>query len=271
MSEQNKTIVRRLFEDTWNKGDLNALDKLLTTDFVDHTIPPGMPGGRDGYRRLVTTFREALPDLTFTVQQLLAEGDRVAVHLVGKGSHQGMFLDVRPTFRLVNFNSIGFFTLRNGQIAERFGISDVPAVMMAHGAAVEENKKLVRDYFEEIWGKGNFDKEPQFVAQDIVVHAPPFPVPGGIAGPLQIVGTFRAAITDLKLVHDLMFGEGDKVVHRYTVTGHHTGAELFGVKPTGNALEFTGINEFRIANGRIVERWGNLDVMRLSRQLGLGG
>jgi predicted ester cyclase len=271
MSEQNKAIVRRLFEEVWTKGNLRTLDELLATDFTDHTVPPGMPGGREGYRQLVTAFRTALPDLTFTVQMLLAEGDRVAVQLAAKGTHKANFLEFRPTNRPVAFASLGFFTVKNGKITDRFGVSDVPAVIMQHNAAVEENKKLVRDYFEEIWGKGNYESEPKFVAKDIVVHAPPFPVPGGIAGPLQIVGIFRAAIPDLKLVHDLMFGEGDKIVHRYTVTGHHTGGELFGVSATGKALEFTGINCFRVADGHIAERWGSIDAIRIAQQLGLAG
>lgn len=271
MSEQTKAVVRRLYEDAWNKGNLRALDELLAPNFADHTMPPGMPDGRDGYRQLVTAFRSAVPDLTFTVQSVLSEGDRVAIQLAAKGTHKANFLEFRPTYRPVAFSSIAFFTVQNGKITDHFGISDVPALLMQYNAAVEENKKLVRDYFEEIWGKGNYENEPKFVAKDIVVHAPPFPIPGGIAGPLQIVGIFRAAIPDLKLVHDLMFGEGDKVVHRYTVTGHHTGGDLLGTPATGKALEFTGINCFRIANGVIAERWGSIDAIRLAQELGLAG
>jgi predicted ester cyclase len=271
MSEQNKQVVRRLFEEVWNKGNLRTLDELLAPNFVDHTTLPGAPNGREGYQRLIKAFRAALPDLTFTVQMVLAEGNRIAIQLTAKGTHEGNFLEFRPTHRPVTFSSLAFFTLENGKITDRFGVSDVSSVIMQYSAVVEENKKLVRDYFEEIWGKGNLEKESNFVAKDVLVHAPPFPIPGGIAGPLQIVSTFRAAVPDLKLTHDLMFGEGDKVVHRYSVTGHHTGEPLFGAPATGKALEFTGINCFRIANGRIVERWGNIDAIRIAQQLGLAG
>jgi predicted ester cyclase len=271
MSEQNKSVVRRLFEEVWNKGNLRALDELLAPDFADHTMPPGMPDGRDGYRHLVSTFRAALPDLTFAIQRLLAEDNRVAVQLAVQGTHQGNFLEFRPTHRPVAFFSLPFFVLQNGQITDRFGISDVPSLIMQYNTAVEENKQLVRDYFDEIWGKGNLENEAKFVDKDVLVHTPPFPIGEGIVGPLQIVTTFRAAIPDMKMVHDLVFGEGDKVIHRYTVTGHHTGEPLFGAPATGKALEFTGINCFRIADGRIVERWGNLDAIRLAQQLGLAG
>ena len=79
--------------------------------------------------------------------------------------------------------------------------------------SVEENKALVRRYFDTIWNKGQFEREPEFVALDIVVHAPPIPgIPDGIAGPLTIVGTFRAAMPDIHLTQDVLFGDGDKVV-----------------------------------------------------------
>jgi steroid delta-isomerase-like uncharacterized protein len=271
MSEQNKRVVRRLIEDVWTKGDLDALGSLLAPTFVDHTMPPTMPNGPDGYRRLVSTFRTAMPDLALTAPLVLAEGDRVAVRLTFKGTHTGNFLDFRPTNQPVSFPGLTFFTVKDGQITDRFGVSDVPSVIMQYNATVEANKKLIRDYFDEIWGKGNLENEARFVAKDVLVHTPPFPVADGIAGPLQIVSTFRAAVPDLAMTHDLVFGEGDKIIHRFTVTGHHTGAALFGAPASGKVVEFTGINCFRIANGHIVERWGNMDTIRLAQQLGLAG
>jgi steroid delta-isomerase-like uncharacterized protein len=136
--------------------------------------------------------------------------------------------------------------------------------------SVEENKALVRRYFETIWNKGEFQREPEFVAQDIVVHAPPIPgIPAGIGGPLAIVGTFRAAVPDLHLTQDVVFGGDDNVVQIWTTRGFHTGAALFGFPASGKELVLTGINIFRVANGRIVERWGNMDLMGLMQQLGV--
>ena len=136
--------------------------------------------------------------------------------------------------------------------------------------SVEENEALVRRYFDTIWNKGEFQREPEFVALDIVVHAPPIPgIPDGIAGPLAIVGTFRAALPDLHLTQDVIFGEGDKVVQIWTTRGVHSGAALFGFPAKGNELVLTGVNIFRIANGRVAERWGTMDLMGLMQQLGV--
>lgn len=135
---------------------------------------------------------------------------------------------------------------------------------------VAENVALVERYFDEIWNKGNLAREADFVAQDIDVHTPPIAdLPGGIAGPLAIVGMFRAALPDIHLTHDLIFGEGDRVVHHWTAHGTHTGSDLMGVAASGHQLTMTGMNEFRVADGRIAERWGTMDIMGLLQQLGL--
>ena len=136
--------------------------------------------------------------------------------------------------------------------------------------SVEANTAVVRDYFEEIWNKFNLDAEADFVASDVVVHQPPIPgLPGGIAGPLQIVTTFRQAMPDLKVTIADLFGEGDLVVDRWTAVGTHTGEPLFGVAATGRPIQISGIHEFRIAGGRIAERWGVVDELGLAQQLGL--
>lgn len=135
---------------------------------------------------------------------------------------------------------------------------------------IEANKALVAAYFQTIWNEGRFDEESRFVDQDVIVHAPPITgIPSGIAGPLAIVGTFRAALPDIHLVNDDLFGEGDTVIQRWTARGTHTGEPLFGAPASGAPLTMTGINEFRIAEGRIVERWGVMDATGLLRQLGL--
>lgn len=134
---------------------------------------------------------------------------------------------------------------------------------------VEENKALIRTYFDTIWNKGQFEREPEFVALDVVVHAPPIPgIPDGIAGPLAIVGTFRKALPDLHLTQDLVFGGEDKVVQIWTTRGTHSGEALFGFPATGTELVMTGVNIFRVEKGRIAERWGTMDLIGMMQQLG---
>jgi steroid delta-isomerase-like uncharacterized protein len=137
-------------------------------------------------------------------------------------------------------------------------------------SSTNDNKEVVGRYFETIWNRGEFDREAEFVAQDCIVHAPPIPgIPDGIAGPLTIVKTFRDAVPDLRLTNVLLVAADDRVVQRWVVHGTHTGEDLFGVPPSNVALVLTGINEFRIEDGKIAERWGTMDVLGMLQQLGV--
>ena len=137
-------------------------------------------------------------------------------------------------------------------------------------SSVDENKGLVLRYFETIWNRGDFEREPEFVARDCIVHASPIPgIPSGIEGPLMIVGTFRKGVPDLRLTITVLLAAGDRVVERWIVHGSHTGADLFGTPARGAPLVLSGINEFRIEDGRIAERWGMMDALGMLQQLGV--
>ena len=134
--------------------------------------------------------------------------------------------------------------------------------------SVEENKAIVRRYFEEVWDKGNLAAEQEFVATDVVVHAPPLPgAAPGVQGAIQVVTMFRTAFPDLKVIIEDLVAEGDKVVQRWTSHVTHQG-NLMGIPPTGKQVTLTGINIFRFAGGKIVERWGELDTLGILQQVG---
>lgn len=271
---EQKNIVRRVFEDILGKGQLDLVDALISDAYIDHSAPSGSPTGKEGFLHMVQMYRSAFPDLSVVVEQVLSEGDRVSVRLTLNGTHKGTFLNIPATYHAVTFNGMAFIRIQNGKVVDRWGIYDMGKLMaqltQPPASDVEKNMDLIVRYFETIWNRGEFEREPEFVAQDIVVHQPPIPgLPDGIAGPLQIVGTFRAAIPDIRVEHTILFGEGDKVVHRWVAKGHHTAAPLFSAGITDKEIRMTGINTFRIANGRIVERWGHMDILGLLQQIGL--
>ncbi len=85
MSEENKALVRRYFEEIWDKGNLELIDELFTTNFVRHG-PTGTEGevrGQEGFESLVSMYRSALPDLRIPIEDQIAEGDRVVTPLEG--------------------------------------------------------------------------------------------------------------------------------------------------------------------------------------------
>lgn len=134
---------------------------------------------------------------------------------------------------------------------------------------ITRNKQLIETFIQELFSKGNLDAVDRYLEPSFVNHDPPFPGgPDGLDGMRQAGAMFREALPDWHSDVDQLVAEGDIVVERFTASGTHRG-ELMGVPPTGKTIVLRGINVFRIAGDRIVERWGRLDEVGLLRQLGL--
>jgi predicted ester cyclase len=135
-------------------------------------------------------------------------------------------------------------------------------------ATTAENKALVRRFYDEI-DKGNLAAIDELVAENYLDHNPP-PFPGlqpGLAGVKQQFKIFLEATPGYHRIDD-QIAEDDKVVTRLTAIGTHEG-EMFGIAPTGKKLEMTATVIHRIANGKLVEKWSNKDVLGFLRQLGV--
>jgi predicted ester cyclase len=132
----------------------------------------------------------------------------------------------------------------------------------------EENKVLVRRFYEEI-DKGNIEAMDEFVAEDYLDHNPP-PFPGlspGREGLKQAFKMFWEATPGYHHIEE-QIAEGDKVVTRLTSYGKHEG-DLPGAPRTGNEMKMTSITIHRIANGKLVEKWAEKDMIRLLVQIGV--
>jgi steroid delta-isomerase-like uncharacterized protein len=104
--DRNKALLRRFYEELWSQGDLEAIPELVAENFVDHHPLPGAPPGREGLAALVTTWRTAFPDMRETVEDLIAEGDKVVGRFTMRGTHGGEFMGVPPTGRSVAMSGI---------------------------------------------------------------------------------------------------------------------------------------------------------------------
>ena len=117
MSEQNKTLARRWFEDLFNRGDLDAAEEILSAEFVDH-LPREEERGLEELKQYVTMYRAAFPDIRDTIDELVAEGEKVVVRLTSRGSHQGEFMGIAPTGRHVRFSRMRLFRIAENKTAE---------------------------------------------------------------------------------------------------------------------------------------------------------
>lgn len=130
--EQNKALVRRLYEAS-SRGDLAAFDEILIPAFVDHNPDPGQPPGREGVKKGFTTFRSAFPDFEMRVEDMLAEGDKVAARVTVTGTHRGQFQGIAPTGRRVTIGVIDIIRCQGGKCVERWGVVDALAMMQQLG------------------------------------------------------------------------------------------------------------------------------------------
>ena len=120
MSEENKALVRRFYEEVINQKDLSALDRICAPDLVDHTHPPGYPAGVEGTKQLMGRFISAFPDVQMTIEDLIAEGDRVACRWAAQGTHKGDMGGIAPTGNQINITGTSIFRFVGGRCVEHW-------------------------------------------------------------------------------------------------------------------------------------------------------
>jgi steroid delta-isomerase-like uncharacterized protein len=135
LSETNKAVVRRFFEEVWNKGKLNVLDEIIAKDHVSSGPGslPGLPTGPEGSKQFVTVYRNAFPDVHFTIDDQLAEGDQVVTRWTGHGTHQGELAGIPATGKSSTVTGININRIVNGKIAESWGVFDQFGMMQQLG------------------------------------------------------------------------------------------------------------------------------------------
>ena len=122
--EGNKAIVRRFVEEVQNQGNLAAVDELLAPNFVNHTAPPGVPADREGIKQLSHMFLAAFPDGAMTIEDMIAEGDRVVTRKTFRGTHTGELMGIPPTGKQVAIGLIDIVRLVGGRAVESWHAAD---------------------------------------------------------------------------------------------------------------------------------------------------
>ena len=98
--ERNKAIIRQMYTELFTQGKLSLAEELFAADYIDQEAPPGQSNrGPESMRQLVTMFHTAFPDITFHVEEVIAEGETVAARVFWTGTHHGTFLGIAPTGR----------------------------------------------------------------------------------------------------------------------------------------------------------------------------
>ena len=118
-TQEKKALIRRVFDDALNRGELSLLDQLFASNFVDNATPEQIPGPQ-GVRDYFQAVRTGFPDMHVTIDDLLAEGDKVVVRTTWSGTHQGIYEGIAPTGRAVSRTMIQIFRVADSKIQEEW-------------------------------------------------------------------------------------------------------------------------------------------------------
>jgi steroid delta-isomerase-like uncharacterized protein len=134
MTPSTPSLVRDYYLEALNNGRFDLLDTLLTEDFADHETMIGIPPTRDGLKTKYALLRAGFSDFAFAVEDLVRDGDRVAVRVTVSGTHDGDFMGRPPTGRRFEVTSVGIFRENGGRLAEHWGVFDQLGMLGQLGA-----------------------------------------------------------------------------------------------------------------------------------------
>jgi steroid delta-isomerase-like uncharacterized protein len=152
MSEENKALIRRWFDEVWNKGRAEAIDEMFADGAVAHGLAEASGQelrGPTGFKPFFQNFRNAFPDIQVIVEDTVAEGDKVAARCTVRGRHQGDTLGFAATAKPTEFTGMCIVRVKNGQIVEAWNNFDFMAMFQQLGALEMKTADLKTDSYEK--------------------------------------------------------------------------------------------------------------------------
>jgi steroid delta-isomerase-like uncharacterized protein len=264
--------------DAVNRDDEAALRSVFAPDFQDANSAQvtGLPPGADGVVVAHHMLNQSFTNLQFAVDDIVVDGDKVAIRVHATGSHTGDFYGIPASGKEISWTAHRILRVQDGMFVEGTNEFDQVGILQQMGVIPsmqpppnpEANKALVRRVYDEE-NKGNVDIVEELFSPDFVMHGDALnPLQKGIPLLKAGVQSTREAFPDLYVEILDIVGAGDKVVTRLRWTGTQTGP-FFGLPPTNKKMSWTGIATNRIENGKIVERWFNADFFGMLQQFGL--
>jgi steroid delta-isomerase-like uncharacterized protein len=132
-TEDNKALAQRWLEEVWNKGDLRLIDELIAPNYVLHD--PTRPGlrGRAGIKESIAMFRTAFPDLHFTIEDQVAEREKIVTRYTVQGTHLGTLMGIPATGKQGTITGIDIYRITDGQIEEAWSNWDTLGLLQRMG------------------------------------------------------------------------------------------------------------------------------------------
>lgn len=133
MAADNKAFVRSAVEEIWRTGDVALIDEHMAPDYVLHKPPTGFAPNREGLKGIVRAMHSAFPDLRMTVEDVLAEGDKVAQRRLYQGTHKGELFGIPATGKAVSVSQIIVSRVANGKFVEEWAETDFLGMLQQLG------------------------------------------------------------------------------------------------------------------------------------------
>ena len=291
-AEENAALVTLYWQEAvW--GDQGIIAEVVAPDEIHHWGIGGETTGFEAFSERWALFVAAFPDLEFTVDQVVVEGDMAATRWTAIGTQRGEWQGIAPTGREVSWSGINVFRIECGLIAEswgeadhlglrqQLGATDVPPAMATPAGAPsaatpaatpcaddtpEGNLAVARRWTEDVFTDKNLDALDEILAPDAVHHGAAFPDAHGVQAVKDALSRQFASFPDMAFTIDAAIADGDLVAVRWSGTGTHEGAFL-GVEPTGAPVMMTGINIYQIDCGKIVEGWSEMNAWQMLQEL----
>lgn len=131
--EANKQIVRR-YQQIYNSNELDALTEVVSDDLLTPKIMPGVPHGIEGAKAAHQIMLSGFPDYQTIIEDLIAEGDKVAARITMSGTNTGSFMGIPPTGKFVSFTGMYIARIADGKIVEHWGEEDAVSLLTQLGA-----------------------------------------------------------------------------------------------------------------------------------------
>lgn len=133
-TEEHKAVIRHYIEEAWNKGNVGIIDELMAAQYARYMGVGAPPLNREGQKQRILGFRRAFPDLRLEVEDMVADDEKVSFRLVLRGTHQGEFLRVPPTGKIIQVGAVDIARFAGGKIVEQWGQTDLLGLMQQIGA-----------------------------------------------------------------------------------------------------------------------------------------
>ena len=133
-AEETKAVAQRWMDEVWQKASPSAMNEILASDFTFNYAAPSVKPDREGYKQGVNDVHSGFPDVQFTTEDMVVEGDKAAVYWKGRGTHKGQFWRIAPTGKQVTMAGISIIRITGGKIVEEVGFLNMMGIMQELGA-----------------------------------------------------------------------------------------------------------------------------------------